>query len=104
MYLVRAEAVRWSDNHFPGWVEVQLRESDGSVATLIDKIPVFFPDDGVAVGTDLPIDVDIPCDVIAREVDRAGKCSAVVRLLAGVAGGRGRATFRVSEDQLVSRS
>lgn len=99
---VRVEVTRLSDDEFPGWAEVELRESDGTVATLIDKVPVFDADDRLTVGVELPVGLEVPCDVLNREVDEAGNAVAVVRLHFALADQRGRSTFRVNEDSLAS--
>jgi hypothetical protein len=41
VHFVRAEAVRWVDHELPAWVEVQLRESNGTIVSLVDKAPIF---------------------------------------------------------------
>jgi hypothetical protein len=104
MDFVRVEVTRWSDVEFPGWVEVELRESDGAVATLIDKVPVFDAGDRLAVGVELPVGLEVPCDVLDWEVDKAGNAVAVVRLHFSITDQRGRSTFRVNEDTLASHS
>ncbi|MGH3926263.1 MAG: hypothetical protein ACRDTT_25935 [Pseudonocardiaceae bacterium] len=40
MAYLTATAIRWVDDDFPGWVEVELVEADGPVITLADKAPV----------------------------------------------------------------
>jgi hypothetical protein len=100
MYSVRVQVVRWSDEDLPGWVEVHLRESDGAVATVVDKVPVFDSDGTLVLGSELPVDLDVPCDVLSREVDEGGKRSAVVRLHFDLADLSGRTSFRVDESQL----
>ncbi|WP_433365105.1 hypothetical protein ACQPZX_35190 [Actinoplanes sp. CA-142083] len=70
MHYVRAEAVRWIDIDWPGWVEVHLHESDGTVAVLVDEVPIFDDSDRLAPGT-LPVEVEIPCDVLEWVVDPA---------------------------------
>jgi hypothetical protein len=104
MHYVRAEAVRWVDTKWPGWVEVHLRESDGTVVSLVDKVPIFDDGDRLILGTTLPTEVEIPCEVLERAVDRAGSRSSLVRLGSNVEDQRGRATFHVDEHTLVSRS
>ena len=50
----------WIDEEWPGQVEVHLRVSDGSTATLTDKAPVFDGDDVLIPGAELPMDIEIP--------------------------------------------
>jgi hypothetical protein len=104
MHYVRAEAVRWVDIEWPGWVKVHFRESDGTVVSLVDKVPIFDTGDRLILGTTLPAYVEIPCDVLERAADRAGNRSSLVRLGSNVEDQRGRTTFHVDEHTLVSRS
>lgn len=104
MHYVRAEAVRWVDIEWPGWVEVHFRESDGTIVSLVDKAPIFDADDRLRLGAGLPADVEIPCEVLDRAADRAGSRSSLVRLGSNIEDQRGRTTFHVDEHTLVSRS
>jgi hypothetical protein len=104
VHFVRADAVRWVDLEWPGWVEVQLRESDGAVVSLVDKVPIFDQTDRLAAGTTLPVDVEVPCDVLERAVDAAGNWSCLVRLRYDVEDQGGRTTFRVAEHSVVWRT
>lgn len=104
MHFVRATAVRWVDLEWPGWVEVQLRESDGMVVSLVDKVPVFAADAQLAVGTALPLDVEVPCEVLEKTMDAAGNLSSLVRLRSHVEDENGRTTFRVDERTVVQRT
>jgi hypothetical protein len=79
MQSVRLEPVRWCDDEFPGWIEVELHESDGAVARLVDKAPIFNATGALAPGSALPIEFRVPCDVLSRDVDSAGNIVAVVR-------------------------
>jgi hypothetical protein len=83
---------------------VQLRESDGTVVSLVDKVPIFDQTDRLTVGTTLPLDVEVPCDVLERAVDAAGNSSSLVRLRSNVEDQSGRTTFRVDEHTLVWRT
>jgi hypothetical protein len=104
MHYVRAEAVRWVDIKWPGWAEVHFREADGTVVSLVDKVPIFDADGRLRLGTALPADVAIPCEVLERAADRAGNRSSLVRLGSNVEDQRGRTTFHVDEHTLASRS
>lgn len=95
MYSVRVQAVRWVDEAFPGWVEVHLHESNGTVTAVIDKVPVFDLDGTLTFGSKLPVDLDVPCDVLSRDVDNDGRHSAVVRLHFDLEDLNGRTSFRV---------
>lgn len=104
MYYVHAVAVRWVDDEWPGLVQVHLAESDGTVATLVDKVPIFDSDDRLEPGTDLPIGVEIPCDLLDWTVAQGGKRTARVRLHSHIEDQDGRTTFNVTEGALVQRS
>jgi len=105
MYYVHAEVVRWVvDDDWPGWVEVCLNESDGTYATLVDKLPIFDSDDRLEPGTDLPMGIEIPCDLLDWTVDEAGERTARVRLHFDIEDHNGRTTFNVTEGTLVRRS
>jgi hypothetical protein len=104
MYYVHAEVVRWVDDEWPGWVQVRLTESDGTVASLVDKVPIFDSDDRLEPGADLPIGIEIPCDLLDWTVDQGGKRTAHVRLHFHIEDQSGRRTFNVAEGALVQRS
>jgi hypothetical protein len=48
----------------------------------------------------LPVGLEVPCDVLGREVDEAGNAVAVIRLHFAITDQRGRSTFRVNENSL----
>jgi hypothetical protein len=104
VHFVRAKAVRWVDLEWPGWVEVQPHEPDGTVVALVDKGPLFDKDDRLTAGTALPLEVEVPCDVLERLVDAAGNLSSLVRLRANVEDQSGRTIFRIDEHTLVWRA
>jgi hypothetical protein len=101
MKSVRLKPVRWCDDNFPGWIEVELREADGAVARLVDKAPIFDDTDTLAPGSPLPTEFRFPCDVLSRDVDSAGNISALVRLQFGLEDRQGRTTFRVNGHDIV---
>jgi hypothetical protein len=41
--LVRAEAIRWVDDSFPGWIEVKVIDAAGRDHRIVDKVPVLTP-------------------------------------------------------------
>jgi len=104
VYYVHAEVVRWVDDEWPGRVLVHLAESDGAVATLIDKAPIFDSDDRLKPEVKLPVGVEIPCDLLDWAVDQGGSRSALVRLHFDIEDRNGRTTFAVAEHTLVQRS
>lgn len=102
MHHVRAEAVQWIDEEWPGRVEVHLTESDGDVASLIDKVPAFDYGDRLAPGVNLPVGIEVPCDVLEWVVDRAGNRSALIRLHSSIEDQNGRSVFNVNASNLAS--
>jgi hypothetical protein len=102
MEYVRAEAVRWVDREWPGWVEVQIAQADGTVAVVVEKVPVLGLGDRLAPGTEFPVEIELPCDVLRREVDESGHRSAVLVLRHGAEDQAGRSTLLVSESRIVT--
>lgn len=45
MPTLRVEIVRFVDEHQPGWVECRFTGAEGTVHTLIDKVPIFTQED-----------------------------------------------------------
>jgi hypothetical protein len=80
VYYVRAEVVCWIDDQWPRAVEVHLQEANGTIATLIDKVPVFDDGDRLVDGAEFPVELRIPCDVVRWTVDETGNRCADVRL------------------------
>lgn len=104
MHYVRAEVVRWVDQEWPGWVEVHLPESDGTIALLVDKVPIFDEGDRLMPGVGLPTSIEIPCHVLDWVVGKDGVRSALVRLYFDVEDESGRTIFNVDEGELDRRS
>ncbi|GIJ45324.1 hypothetical protein Val02_22100 [Virgisporangium aliadipatigenens] len=100
MYVVRVAAVRWVDEEWPGWVEVLLTESDGSVVSIVDKVPVLDGDGRLTPGGSLPVGLELPCDVLERRADGG----AVIRLRSDVEDRDGRTTFTVDGRSLSEAS
>ena len=63
---VKVEAVRWVDAEWPGWIEVHLREADGTTTAIIEKVPVLLSDELPAAEPEIPSQIDIPCDVLEQ--------------------------------------
>jgi hypothetical protein len=102
VYYVRTEAVRWIDDGWPGLVEVHLRETNGTVAAIVDKVPVLVDGDRLPEGAELPVEIGIPCDVVAWTLDETGNRCAAVRLHHSIQDEHGRGTFVVSESEVTS--
>lgn len=103
---VRARAVRWVADDFPGWVEVQLADATGRVWSIVDKAPVFVDDGTLSASAAYPIDITVQAVVL--EVDDTG--SALVRLDHGLSASDGTEQFtvpvenvRMSEDLYISQ-
>jgi hypothetical protein len=97
---VKVEAARWVDAEWPGWIEVQLREADGTTTAIIEKVPVLLSDEGPATEPEIPSQIDIPCDVLERDQDAAGRMSVLVRLHFHIQDQHGRSVFRVPESDV----
>jgi hypothetical protein len=85
-------------------VEVHLSESDGSIATVTDKAPVLDADGSLTPAVKLPVELQIPCDVLGRTTWPDGKRSATIRLRSGLEDSTGCGTFSVGEDDIISCS
>lgn len=83
-------ATRWADDAFPGWVEVQIVDSDNTTVRLVDKVPVF--GDNLNAETVYPVPVEVACSVLRTEHNQQDRELAVVRLV------RGRARDRFGSD------
>jgi hypothetical protein len=103
MHYVHVTVVRWVGDEWPGWVEVHLDECDGTTRVLIDKVPLFDYGDVVVPGVEFPVELAVPCDVLATASDRAGHKTSVVRLHFDIEDQHGRSTFRVDADAISSR-
>ncbi|BCY11098.1 hypothetical protein L3i22_061860 [Actinoplanes sp. L3-i22] len=97
---VKVEFVRWVDAEWPGWIEVHLREADGTTTAIIEKVPVLLSDELPATEPEIPSQIDVPCDVLERDQDAAGSASVLVRLHFHIQDQRGRGVFRVPESDV----
>lgn len=98
MHAVRVTVTRYVDDGYPPWVEADLREADGTVVTLHEKVPVIDDGDTLVPGVELPVEIEVPCDIVE---DGAG--SVLVRLHWNIEDTTGRDTFRVDRGTLVVR-
>jgi hypothetical protein len=88
--LVRATATRWvADQPFPGVVEVEFTEHNGSVVTIREKCAVI--DRDLSKATSYPAEVLLLAEIIAVSTP-----AWAVRLLHGVEDIKGRTDFTVS--------
>jgi len=104
VHYVHAEAVRWVDQEWPGWVEIRLFEADGTAVSIVEKVPVVDHDDRVAPGVEFPVALEIPCEIVDRAALRHGGGSLAIRLLCGVEDQAGRTVFNVYERAVITRS
>ena len=88
---VRAQAVRWVSDDFPGWVEVRLVDAAGRAWPLVDNVPAFVDDESLSASADYPVEVALRAVAVAT--DDAG--SVVVRLGHGLEASDGTAQFTV---------
>lgn len=105
MTSVTAQAVRWvSDEPIPGWVEVQLTDVHGVVWSLFDKPPVFDGADLLTPDAVYPIDVQVSCEVVGREVPADGTevLTISTRQPWGVETPGGRSEFQVDPNQVTT--
>jgi hypothetical protein len=104
MTRVRCQAVRWvSDEPQPGWVEIHLVDADGAVWSLFDKPPVFGADDRLTPDATYPVEVELDCEIVSRQVDANGPDLVITstRRPWGVETETGRDEFQVAPSQLM---
>ncbi|MET8653530.1 hypothetical protein [Nocardia aurea] len=71
---LKGTAVGWvgDDGELPGVIEVQLIDAEGTVHSLIDKVPIFGRTEDLGPDSTYPLPVDICVDLIERiDGDRA---------------------------------
>ncbi|WP_030472912.1 hypothetical protein [Lentzea aerocolonigenes] len=92
-----------SDEPQPGWVEVHLVDADGAVWSLFDKPPIFDADDRLTPDAAYPVDVELDCEIVSRQVDASGRDLVTIstRRPRGVETETGRDEFHVAPSQLV---
>jgi hypothetical protein len=95
---VRGTAVRWVDEEWPGWIEVQIVVDGGTTVSLIDKVPVFDAGDQIMPGTKFPVPIRVACDVVDGESEYEGRRVTVIALRYQVEDGAGRNSFRVAAE------
>jgi hypothetical protein len=64
--IVRATALRWASDDFPGWIEVSLTDADGQDHRIIEKVPVLTT---VDLGPWSPLPLEFWLRAYAREVN-----------------------------------
>lgn len=68
MVKVRASAVRWDSDEFPGWVDVVLRDGSGRHHRITEKVPVVAPD--LTASSSFPVEIWIDADVSVVDGDQ----------------------------------
>lgn len=101
---VTGRAVRWVDDEYPGWVEVQLTDAHGVVWSLVDKAPVFDDEDRLRPTTAYPVEVQVGCEVVGRgRLDDGTEVLTVsTRLPWGIEAVGGRTEFLVDVHQVTT--
>ncbi|MEU5825978.1 hypothetical protein ABZ798_33520 [Streptomyces sp. NPDC047803] len=100
---LRVEAVRWVDNAFPGWIEVQFSDAGGTRRSLVDKAPVFSSAEDLGPFSDYPLAVSVACVVVETATAALGD-DAVVTVstsVHGITALNGEDEFSVRRSQLV---
>ena len=76
--IVRATAVRWADDHFPGWIEVDIVDAEDRTHRIVEKAPVLTRANITAAST-------FPFELwIEAEFERMKGGAALVRFAHGV--------------------
>ena len=97
---LRLSIIRFVDEHQPGFVECEFTDSNGTVHSLVDKVPIFsqehlwnnsvYPQPGFA-----------RCEVLSRSRDSRGQLARVtIARPDGLETSRGLSEFVVLESQL----
>lgn len=95
---MRARAVKWASDAFPGWVEVNIDLADGGIARVFDKAPVFSADgDLLRKDTVYPVPLTLDCLVSTIGTEPG---TIRVMLLRGMSDPTGLATFIVREQDV----
>ncbi len=100
MDYIRARAVRWVDEGWPGWVEVHIVVADGATISLVDKVLMFDGGDQIVPGVTFPAPVRVACDIIGWERDPRERQVAVVVLSYQVQDEAGNSTFHVLAENI----
>ncbi|MGW4487896.1 hypothetical protein ACWEOE_29120 [Amycolatopsis sp. NPDC004368] len=99
MAKLKATVTRWVDDGFPGWVELQFDEADGTVVVITEKVPILTAENWMP-DMPLPLAFDLDCEALRRERDPHGREVALVELSYHVEDEEGRGQFTVPADQV----
>jgi hypothetical protein len=105
MHTVDVQIVRFTDSHFPGWVECILRDAADREWTLADKVPIF---------TEAPMDATstypqpgvIACEIIRTWTDERGRTRCIIDTERpwGVSTKNGETQFEVFIEQITTNA
>lgn len=84
MNYLRALAVRWVTDDFPGFVEVAITDATGRTWSLVEKDPVIGAEGILTPEAAYPIELELECDVISSELDTASQPTVTVALRHGI--------------------
>src|ERR1700692_4014306 len=97
---LRVSIIRFVDEHQPGFVECEFTDANGTVHTLVDKVPVFSLED-LWNDSVYPQPGFARCEVLARSQDSRGQLARVtIAKPDGLESMNGLSEFVVLESQL----
>lgn len=101
MPCIRVSITRFVDEHQPGIVETQFADANGTVHTLVDKVPIFSLED-LWSNPVYPQPGFARCEVLARSQDSHGRKLARVTIAKpdGLESMEGLSEFVVLESQI----
>jgi len=101
MHTVRIQIVRFTDAHFPGWVECVLRDATDHEWTFVDKVPTFT---GVSLNADstYPQPGVVACEIVRTWTDERGRTRCLIDTERpwGISASRGETQFEVFIEQV----
>lgn len=103
MPLLSIQISRYTDDHFPGWVECALVDAFSEQHLFIEKVPIV-TSRKLGPESNFPLPGIIACEVEARWLDESGRALVRVNTEApwGVASTAGTTQFVVLQSQLVN--
>ena len=69
MVKVRAAAVRWKSDEFPGWIEVSVRDARGQDHRIVDKVPALTP---LTITAESPLPIEFWIEAEMDSIDGDG--------------------------------
>jgi hypothetical protein len=74
---LQVQIARYVDDHQPGWVACEFTDADGSVHTLVDKVPIF-TSDHLGPASHYPHPGLVRCEVLGSYLDDDGRALGAV--------------------------